>query len=239
MDSKRQPVMDDLATDHMNMQVEAPAVVKPVPQSFDTEAAQALVTFELIKRMTDLTIAALALLFLLPLLLVIALAVKLDSRGPVIFWQSRRGLNGEPFKILKFRTMTVQEDGSIVQQAKRGDIRVTRVGKWLRCTSLDELPQLINVLVGDMSLVGPRPHAIAHDEYYGQRIENYNARQAVKPGITGWAQVNGARGETPELDDMRRRVELDLWYVHRRSLGLDLRIIVLTAVQVLRSPNAF
>jgi undecaprenyl-phosphate galactose phosphotransferase/putative colanic acid biosynthesis UDP-glucose lipid carrier transferase len=135
--------------------------------------------------------------------------------------------------------MSVMEDGSIVQQAKRADSRVTRVGRWLRRTSIDELPQLINVIRGEMSLVGPRPHALAHDEYYGQLIDNYNGRHAVKPGITGWAQVNGARGETPEISDMRRRVELDLWYVRCRSLRLDLKIIVLTAVQVLRSPDAF
>jgi lipopolysaccharide/colanic/teichoic acid biosynthesis glycosyltransferase len=135
--------------------------------------------------------------------------------------------------------MKVMEDGSIVQQAKRDDSRVTRVGRWLRRTSIDELPQLINVLKGDMSLVGPRPHAIAHDEYYSQLVDNYNGRQAVKPGITGWAQINGARGETPEITDMRRRVEFDLWYIRHRSLRLDLKIIVLTAIQVLRSPDAF
>jgi exopolysaccharide biosynthesis polyprenyl glycosylphosphotransferase len=194
---------------------------------------------EIMKRVLDLTIAGPALLCLLPFLVMIAVAIKLDSRGPILFRQTRRGLNGKPFKIYKFRTMSVLEDGSTIEQAKREDCRVTRIGRWLRCTSIDELPQLVNVIKGEMSLVGPRPHAQAHDEYYGALIENYIFRQVAKPGITGWAQINGARGATPELDDMRRRVELDLWYVQQRTLTLDLKIIILTAVQIIRNPNAF
>jgi exopolysaccharide biosynthesis polyprenyl glycosylphosphotransferase len=231
--------MDKVVIRNMDLHAENFGVSERGSQRPRTLSTNLLALPEVYKRSTDLTIAALALFLLLPLLLIVAIAIKLDSRGPVLFRQSRRGLHGHPFKIIKFRTMSVMEDGSIVQQAKRADSRVTRVGRWLRRTSIDELPQLINVIRGEMSLVGPRPHALAHDEFYGQLIENYDGRQAVKPGITGWAQVNGARGETPEISDMRRRVELDLWYVRHRSLRLDIRIIVLTAVQVLRNPDAF
>jgi exopolysaccharide biosynthesis polyprenyl glycosylphosphotransferase len=191
------------------------------------------------KRIIDLMLAGPALFFMLPFLLLIALAIKLDSRGPVLFWQTRRGLNGKPFKIIKFRTMTVLEDGSVIEQATRGDRRVTRLGRMLRRLSIDELPQLLNVLKGEMSLVGPRPHALAHDEYYGRYIEHYPLRHNVKPGITGWAQINGSRGETPRVEDMRRRIELDIWYVRYWSVGLDIKIIFTTALQIIRSPNAF
>jgi lipopolysaccharide/colanic/teichoic acid biosynthesis glycosyltransferase len=132
------------------------------------------------------------------------------------------------FRIYKFRTMRVLEDGAVVRQATRDDARVTRVGRILRSTSLDELPQLLNVLTGEMALVGPRPHALAHDEYYSREIAAYDHRFRVKPGITGWAQVNGARGETPTVDHMRRRIELDLYYVQHKSLALDLTILVRT-----------
>jgi lipopolysaccharide/colanic/teichoic acid biosynthesis glycosyltransferase len=135
--------------------------------------------------------------------------------------------------------MFVLEDGDVVPQATRGDNRITRLGRWLRSSSIDELPQLVNVLRGEMSLVGPRPHALAHDDYYSQLIEDYAARQQVKPGITGWAQVNGARGETPEPSQMKRRVELDLWYVVHWTLVLDLKIIILTAAQIIRRREAF
>lgn len=231
--------MNKLAIRNMSLHAEDFAATETVSREVRRTSAKPLAQSEAIKRSIDLTVAASALFLLLPLLILVALAIKLDSRGPVFFFQSRRGLHGTPFRILKFRTMSVLEDGTVVEQARRGDHRVTRIGRWLRRTSIDELPQLINVLRGEMSLVGPRPHAIAHDEYYGQLIENYTARQAVKPGITGWAQINGARGETPELADMKRRIELDLWYVHRWSPGLDIKIIILTAVQVLRSPDAF
>jgi putative colanic acid biosynthesis UDP-glucose lipid carrier transferase len=190
------------------------------------------------KRALDIAVSAAAILFLMPLLALISLAVTLDSRGPVLFCQRRRGQGGEIFGILKFRTMRVLEDGGEVVQAKKHDDRITRVGRFLRVTSLDELPQLINVLLGDMSLVGPRPHALAHDEYYGARISTYAKRQQVKPGITGWAQVNGARGETPELSDMRKRIDFDAWYVDHKSFGLDLLILAKTPKAVLSMRNA-
>jgi exopolysaccharide biosynthesis polyprenyl glycosylphosphotransferase len=190
------------------------------------------------KRVLDITVSAAVILFLSPLLALVSLAVTLDSRGPVLFCQRRRGRGGEIFGILKFRTMRVLEDGVEVVQARKQDDRITRVGRFLRLTSIDELPQLINVLLGDMSLVGPRPHALAHDEYYGARIPAYAKRQQVKPGITGWAQVNGARGETPELSDMRKRVDFDAWYVDHKSIGLDLLILAKTPKAVLSMRNA-
>ena len=192
------------------------------------------------KDILDRVLASVGLVSLLPLLLVIALAVCLDSKGPALFRQTRTGRNGKPFRIYKFRTMTVQENGPVVQQARRGDTRLTRIGRILRQTSLDELPQLLNVIRGEMSLVGPRPHALAHDEHYGREIPDYVGRFAVKPGLTGWAQVNGSRGETPTVADMRRRVELDLWYVQNRTLALDLTILARTVVdEITRRTNAY
>jgi putative colanic acid biosynthesis UDP-glucose lipid carrier transferase len=174
------------------------------------------------------------------LLALITLLVRLDSPGPAIFRQTRTGLNGRTFLIYKFRTMHVQEDGAGVRQARRGDARVTRLGAVLRKTSLDELPQLINVLRGEMALVGPRPHALAHDSLYGALITVYCERFAVRPGITGWAQINGSRGATPRLADMQRRIELDLWYVEHRSFALDLKILIATPLHILPSrSNAY
>jgi putative colanic acid biosysnthesis UDP-glucose lipid carrier transferase len=190
------------------------------------------------KRVLDIAVSAAAILVLLPLLALISLAIALDSRGPILFCQRRHGRNGEIFGILKFRSMRVLEDGAEVVQAKKQDARITRIGRLLRRSSLDELPQLFNVLSGEMSLVGPRPHAIAHDEYYGARIPAYARRQRVKPGITGWAQVNGARGETPELSDMQKRIEFDAWYVDHKSLGLDLLILARTPAAVFSMRNA-
>ena len=192
-----------------------------------------------LKRAIDIAVAGTALTFMLPFFGVIALAIKLDSKGPVFFRQSRNGYRGRPFRILKFRTMTVLEDGAVVRQAGRNDQRVTRVGRWLRKTSVDELPQLLNIFKGEMSLVGPRPHAIAHDELYAKLIEDYELRQHVKPGVTGWAQVNGLRGETPTVDLMFRRIECDLWYAANYSVALDLRILARTALVVLRQDNAY
>jgi putative colanic acid biosynthesis UDP-glucose lipid carrier transferase len=188
----------------------------------------------LITRVIDVTLASLALAVLAPLLILVALAISVDSPGPVLFRQTRTGLNGRTFQIYKFRSMRVLEDGPEIRQACRGDARVTAVGHILRRTSLDELPQLLNVLRGQMSLVGPRPHALAHDAYYGREIPAYRVRFQVKPGITGWAQVNGARGETPTLMDMQRRIDLDLWYVENRSLGLDLQILARTVWSEIR-----
>lgn len=190
------------------------------------------------KRVLDVTASILLILLLSPLLALLSFAILLDSRGPLIFAQRRTGLNGKTFAILKFRSMHVLEDGADVKQAVRGDTRITRVGRIIRKLSLDELPQLFNVLAGDMSLVGPRPHAVAHDEYYGAAISNYAVRQQVRPGITGWAQINGARGATPTLQSMQARVNLDAWYVTHSSLTLDLRILARTPFEVLRSRNA-
>lgn len=187
------------------------------------------------KRGLDIVASAAAILLLSPLLIGTAIIIKLDSPGPAIFRQRRNGFNTQPFVILKFRTMTVQEDGATITQARRGDHRVTRVGQFLRRSSMDELPQLFNVLWGDMSLVGPRPHALAHDNEYKALIAKYAFRHHVKPGITGWAQVNGLRGETGRLEQMVERVRLDLWYVNHWSFSLDINILVRTCFEVLRN----
>ncbi|MET4605084.1 Undecaprenyl-phosphate glucose phosphotransferase [Bradyrhizobium sp. JR4.1] len=179
-----------------------------------------------LKRTLDLAGTALALIVFAPVMLVTAVLIKATSKGPVFFRQTRNGFNGRAFKIYKFRTMRVLEDGPKIVQAQKNDPRVTAIGKWLRKTSIDELPQLFNVLKGDMSLVGPRPHAAAHNTEYEQIIGNYAYRHHVKPGITGWAQVNGYRGETRALEMMQKRVEYDLWYINNWSLWLDVRIIV-------------
>ncbi len=188
---------------------------------------------QLAKRAFDLLMASVALLLLSPIMLAVALAIKLDSPGPAIFRQQRKGFDQRPFTIYKFRSMTVQEDGAAVTQAKRNDNRVTKLGRLLRRTSIDELPQLLNVLQGSMSLVGPRPHAVAHDDHYGERIAIYCRRHHVKPGITGWAQVKGVRGETVRIQDMQARVDLDVWYVNNWSLVLDFIILARTCVSVL------
>ena len=180
------------------------------------------------KRVFDTAIAALALVLLSPLFAIVALLIRLDSPGPVFFLQRRYGFNQEPFRIVKFRTMTALEDNANLISATRFDPRVTRIGAFLRRTSIDELPQLLNVLAGDMSLVGPRPHALAHDQRYDSRIAQYARRHNVKPGITGWAQVCGLRGEIASEEKMRRRVEHDLYYVDNWSLWFDVKIIALT-----------
>jgi putative colanic acid biosynthesis UDP-glucose lipid carrier transferase len=182
----------------------------------------------LLKRASDIVLATLILILITPVLLAVAIGVKLSSPGPVIFRQRRTGLDGEIIEVYKFRSMTVQDDGPVVQQATRNDPRVTRFGALIRRTSLDELPQFFNVLKGEMSIVGPRPHAVAHNEQYRKIVKAYMARHKVKPGITGWAQVNGLRGETDTVDKMARRVEYDLEYLRNWSLGLDLLIIART-----------
>lgn len=184
------------------------------------------------KRAVDILISASVLLFFLPVLLGIAFLIYLESPGPILFRQRRGGLDGSPFVIFKFRTMHVVEDGAAITQACRGDSRITRVGAFLRRTSLDELPQLLNVLRGEMSIVGPRPHAIAHDVYYGALLPNYTRRTAVRPGLTGLAQVRGHRGETSDLQAMAERVAHDLRYIESWSLWLDLKLMVLTLVKV-------
>ncbi|CAM5764507.1 undecaprenyl-phosphate glucose phosphotransferase [Bosea minatitlanensis] len=192
-----------------------------------------------LKRGLDLALAGTVLLLIAPLLLLVALAIRLDSPGPVLFRQTRNGFNNRPFRILKFRSMRVMENGDSIRQASRHDERVTRVGRWLRRLSIDELPQLWNVLRGEMSIVGPRPHALAHDSHYEKLIGDYPYRQHVKPGLTGWAQVNGSRGETPTIDSMAERVRLDLWYVENASLWLDLRIIARTVTTLLDLKHSY
>lgn len=191
------------------------------------------------KRAFDLVAALLLAVFFLPLFLVVSVAIKLDSRGPILFRQARLGYRGRAFAILKFRTMRVLEDGDTIPQARKNDGRVTRVGKFLRKSSLDELPQLFNVIAGSMSLVGPRPHAVAHDRHFTGLMPNYELRQHVKPGITGWAQVHGLRGETASTDLMWRRIEFDIWYAKNASFGLDTEILLRTIGAVLGQENAY
>jgi putative colanic acid biosysnthesis UDP-glucose lipid carrier transferase len=193
----------------------------------------------LLKRASDLVLASLILALISPVLLGVALAVKLGSPGPVIFRQRRYGLDGEEIVVYKFRSMTVVEDGSTIRQASKNDSRVTRLGAFLRKTSMDELPQFINVLQGRMSIVGPRPHAVAHNELYRPLIKSYMVRHKVRPGITGWAQVNGFRGETDSLEKMEGRVRLDLDYLRNWSLRLDLYIILKTIRLVFKDSAAY
>ncbi|MRV74172.1 undecaprenyl-phosphate glucose phosphotransferase [Duganella sp. FT92W] len=192
----------------------------------------------LIKRTSDIVLGGLITLMLLPVMAIVALAVKLDSPGPAIFKQRRYGLYGEEIIVYKFRSMSVAEDGAKVTQAKKNDQRVTKVGAFLRKTSLDEIPQFINVLQGRMSIVGPRPHAVAHNEQYRKLIKGYMLRHKVKPGITGWAQVNGLRGETETLDKMEARIRYDLDYLRKWSLWLDLWIVLRTMKVVAGHENA-
>lgn len=193
----------------------------------------------LVKRIEDLVIGSILLMLSLPVMAVIAAAIKLTSPGPILFKQSRHGLRGETFSVWKFRTMTVCENGDSIRQATRNDMRVTKVGAFLRKTSLDELPQFFNVIQGHMSIVGPRPHAVAHNETYKELIPGYMMRHMMKPGITGWAQINGWRGETDTLYKMQKRVECDMEYIRSWSLWLDLRIIFVTAFKTLHDKNAY
>lgn len=178
-------------------------------------------------------------LLISPLLIAIALGVKLSSPGPVLFKQDRYGLGGKKIKVWKFRSMKVMENDAVVTQATKNDPRVTRFGAFIRRTSLDELPQFLNVLQGSMSIVGPRPHAVAHNEQYRQIVDNYMIRHKIKPGITGWAQINGYRGETDTLDKMEKRVRYDIQYMQNWSLWLDLKIIFLTIFKGFVSETAY
>lgn len=205
----------------------------------DLQRAPLTRTERIMKRMLDVVVAATALVLLSPILLIAAMAVRLNSKGPIIFRQRRAGFNGKPFVIYKLRTMKVLEDGPVVTQATKSDPRITSVGRVLRQTSIDELPQLWNVLQGHMSFVGPRPHALAHDDEYGKVIANYAFRHHVKPGMTGWAQVQGYRGETAALELMERRISLDLWYINNWTLLLDLWIILATSFELIRRRNAY
>ncbi|HEX4894886.1 MAG TPA: undecaprenyl-phosphate glucose phosphotransferase [Solimonas sp.] len=191
------------------------------------------------KQLLDTVAAFLAMVVLSPLLLLIAVAIKLDSPGPVLYRQRRYGLHGQSFEVYKFRTMIVEDREAELRQVSRNDPRVTRVGRLLRRTSMDELPQLLNVMLGQMSLVGPRPHSVAHNEYYRKSVKRYMMRHKVKPGLTGWAQVHGCRGETAELGRMEDRIRYDLDYIRRWSLWLDIKIILMTLVIILRDRNAY
>lgn len=193
----------------------------------------------LAKTILDFTLTSVLVILLAPLMALIALAIKLDSSGPVLFIQPRGGYRQKPFRVFKFRSMTTMETGQAVVQARRNDPRVTRVGAFLRRTSLDELPQLFNVLRGELSLVGPRPHALAHDHYYSTIVEHYADRLKMKPGITGWAQINGLRSETSDAELMRKRVQFDLYYIEHWSLWLDLKILLRTVNVVLFDKNAY
>lgn len=194
----------------------------------------------LLKRLEDVVISSVIILMIAPVYMLIAVAVKLTSPGPVLFKQLRTGINGHEFYVYKFRSMKLhqEQDGQVTQATKK-DSRITSVGAFLRRTSLDELPQFFNVLQGTMSIVGPRPHALAHNEYYKDLVESYMRRHKVKPGITGWAQVNGYRGETDTLDKMQKRVEYDLWYINNWSLWLDLKIILVTVFKGFINKNAY
>jgi Undecaprenyl-phosphate glucose phosphotransferase len=244
----------DLVRDHLKA---LPVSVKLLPDrqiralsDYVSSAQQRIVSLEIqraplsaaeqiVKRIMDVAIGALALVFFSPIIAITALAIKLDGDGPVLFLQNRKGFNGRQFVMFKFRTMCVQENGDTVTQATRNDPRVTRVGAFLRAASIDELPQLINVLRGNMSLVGPRPHAVVHDNHFERLLQDYAFRHHVKPGMTGWAQVNGLRGATPSVDQIARRVQMDLWYINNWSLWLDIQILLKTFFEVLRKRNAF
>jgi Undecaprenyl-phosphate glucose phosphotransferase len=196
--------------------------------------------FEVVqKRVIDLVCSPFGLIALTPLFIIVAILIKLDSAGPIFFVQRRYGFNQKPFRIIKFRTMRVMDDGTVVAQATRGDPRLTRIGGWLRRWNIDEIPQLFNVLTGDMSLVGPRPHALSHDHEFERRISFYARRHNVKPGITGWAQINGFRGEIDNEEKLRKRVEYDLFYIDNWSLWLDLKIIARTVLSPAAYRNAY
>ena len=211
----------------------------PQVLSIELQRAPLSAAERLAKRAIDIVIAAIAIVLLLPVMALTAVAIKLDGRGPIIFRQRRKGFNGQEFVMLKFRTMSVQEDGQVVSQALRHDPRVTQIGRVLRSASIDELPQLVNVLRGDMSLIGPRPHALAHDDQFQKSVGDYAFRHHVKPGLTGWAQCNGSRGATPSVEDVAQRVKLDLWYINNWSLLLDFQILIKTSFEVIRKRNAY
>jgi Undecaprenyl-phosphate glucose phosphotransferase len=208
-------------------------------RGFEVQHAPLSRVDRMLKRLLDVAVAGTALILLSPLMALVALAILAESGRPVLFRQTRRGRGARPFSILKFRSMTVQENGDRITQATRDDVRVTALGRILRRTSVDELPQLINVLRGEMSIVGPRPHAVAHDDFYDGLISTYTLRQHVKPGITGWAQMNGFRGETSDLGRMASRVEYDLWYIDNWSIWLDVKIIFMTMFKIFGDERAY
>ena len=192
-----------------------------------------------LKRLEDLIVSSLSLIFFSPLFIAIAILIKRDSQGPVFFKQRRYGRDGKEILVWKFRSMTTEDNGDNIKQAGRNDARVTKIGAFLRKSSIDELPQLINVLLGSMSLVGPRPHAVAHNEFYRKKVQGYMVRHQMRPGITGWAQVNGSRGETAEIEDMEERIRYDLEYIRNWSIFLDIRIILMTFRTVLNTKDTY
>jgi putative colanic acid biosynthesis UDP-glucose lipid carrier transferase len=208
----------------------------PVVPLFDTPLNGINMIF---KRLEDIIVSLIVLILISPILIAISIVVKVTSKGPVIFRQVRYGMDGKPIKVWKFRSMTVMENDDKVIQATKNDVRVTKVGKFLRSTSLDELPQFFNVLFGQMSVVGPRPHAVSHNEQYRSLIQGYMLRHKVKPGITGLAQINGWRGETDTLEKMEKRIEYDLLYIRGWSIWLDLKIIILTVFKGFISKSAY
>lgn len=208
----------------------------PVVPLFDTPLSGINMIF---KRLEDIVVSSTILILISPVLLTISAAVKISSPGPIIFRQIRYGMDGKPIKVWKFRSMTVMENDGKVTQATKNDIRVTKVGRFLRSSSLDELPQFFNVLFGQMSVVGPRPHAVAHNEQYRALIKGYMLRHKVKPGITGLAQINGWRGETDTLEKMEKRIEFDLLYIRGWSIWLDMKIIFLTIFKGFFNKSAY
>lgn len=192
-----------------------------------------------IKRVEDIVIGSIITLMISPILLVVAVGVKMSSPGPILFKQDRYGLGGKKIKVWKFRSMKVMENSDVVTQATKNDPRVTKFGAFIRRTSLDELPQFINVLTGQMSIVGPRPHAVAHNEQYRKIVDNYMIRHKIKPGITGWAQINGYRGETDTVDKMEKRIQYDIQYLHDWTLWFDFKIIFLTVFKGFVSETAY
>lgn len=214
-------------------------VSNPTAEQLSRAVQASPVAKDPLKRAMDILVAGGALLFFAPLLALVAVLIKLESPGPVLFRQSRGGLNGQAFTIFKFRSMRCQENGSKVVQAKRDDDRITTVGRIIRKTSIDELPQLLNVLRGDMSIVGPRPHALAHDEHYGAQIANYHLRFRARPGLTGLAQIKGLRGGTTEVEAMAARIDADNEYIERWTLGGDIKILLMTVPHLLMAENAY
>lgn len=246
---KIRPILEELADTTLTVKLVPDAFLKNIyeatSQVFNNQDVLSLFDSringlnKLLKNFEDKILSVCIIFIISPLLLIIALAVKLSSPGPIIFKQARYGLDGKIINIYKFRSMMVMENKNIITQATSNDIRVTKVGRFLRRSSLDELPQFFNVLQGKMSIVGPRPHAVAHNEEYRKLIKGYMLRHKVKPGITGWAQINGYRGETDTLDKMAKRIEYDIFYIKNWSLTFDFKIIILTIFKGFFNKNAY
>ena len=237
---RRLPIPSMIVTDEwLTRAFQRPTELHGELTAFELQAPPLTLMQRVQKRLLDLVASSAGLLLLMPLLVIVGIAVKLDSPGPILFRQRRQGFNGRVFEIYKFRSMSVMEDGVDIRQAARADRRVTRVGRFIRSTSLDELPQLFNVMRGDMSLIGPRPHAIAHDTHYDSLISDYSLRRHMKPGVTGWAQIHGHRGETPTTAHMLTRVEHDLWYIAHWSIWLDIWIMLRTTKALLANREVY